>query len=230
VRLVKINDPVTKQRSNDTVRCVKSRERWALVALALTGWSAAGWAAGGLLACGVALCISCVVIFKTRERPVGDPKEPERPKSLADLHHILPEGFSYEQLPGIDKGHLKLDAYVTIEDAVSQARETGCVYIVTCNGGGRVYGYLHTQALFDITEALDESFEENVIQSDMSVWRARRLGVMIPKGKWQTVGGWICEIAGWGVLQEGELNYENWQIKTEKNRGRGYSVTLKKAT
>jgi hypothetical protein len=210
------------------MRYVKSRERWALVALALTGWSAAGWAAGGFLACSIALCVSFVVIFKTRERPVDDHREPERPTTLADLHHILPEGVSYEQLPGIDRGHLKLDAYVTIEDAVKQARETGCVYVVTCNGGGKVYGYIHAQTLFDMTETLKESLEENVIQSDMSVWRARRSGVMIPRGRWQTVGGWICEIAGWGVLREGELNHENWWIKIEKNRGRGYSVTLKK--
>jgi hypothetical protein len=156
-------------------------------------------------------------------------EKPENPQLLADLHHITPEGVSWRDLPGLDTGYIKLDSHTPLEEAASLARAAEATYIITCNGGGREFGYIHTETLYDMTEKLPESHGEKRVMSDMSVWRARRAGVLIPRGRWQTVGGWVCEVAGWGVLREGEVTHEDWQIKVLKSESKRHAVILQRA-
>lgn len=152
----------------------------------------------------------------------------ERPHLLADVHHMIPDGVKWCELPGIEAGCIKLDSHTPLEEAASLTREQGVPYVVTCNGGGREFGYIHADTLFDMVDKLPEVRGESTLPSDMSVWRARRRGVPIPKGRWQTVGGWICDVTGWGVLQEGDVTYENWRIKVLKSENKRHTVVLER--
>ena len=220
---------MTKQYTEGTVESVKGRERWALGALALTGWTAAGFAMGGFIGFTVCalLVVGLAVKARGRETESLEPAQ-EKPRVLADIHLVFPEGVTSRDLPDGAAGHVQLDAHTDIEEAAEQARRAKATYIITCNGGGRQYGYIHTSALYDMAKELPETNEERTILSDTSVWRARRDGIMIPKGRWQTVGGWICDVTGWGVLQEGQISHENWEIDVRHDRGKRYFVTLQK--
>lgn len=208
---------------------MSSRERRALAALALTGWTTVGTTTFGFVGLSVSLFIGTVAcVFIRKKRGKVQVTEVEHPKTLADFHLILPEGFKYENLPDASEGCLEMGAYTEIEEAARMARAAGTRYIITCNGGGKPYGYIHTNVLYDMAKELPERKGEVTLSSDTSVWRARRGGVMIPQGRWQTVGGWICDITGWGILKEAHLRHENWLITIKKGRGRGYRVTLSK--
>lgn len=208
---------------------MKGRERWALGALALTGWAAAGFAVGGFIGFTVCAALVFAAAYKIRSRETAKQDTArEKPQVLADLHLVFPEGVTCRDLPDGAAGQIQLDAHTDIEEAAERARRAKATYVITCNGGGRQYGYIHTRVLYDMAKELPETNEERTITSDTSVWRARRDGIMIPKGRWQTVGGWICDVTGWGVLQEGQIRHEKWVIDVKHDRGKRHLVTLQK--